>query len=62
MMLLCAAIPAVALPGSIDFGTKLNLFATKASMPDSLFDDYKAGYLKLDINFAYHIIHSDFFS
>lgn len=43
------------LPKNIEFSTKLNLFATKASVPDNFAVEYKANYLKLDIDFAYHI-------
>ncbi len=55
VMLLCTAISAVALPGNVDFDTKLNLFAAKASVPESFLSDYKAAYLKLDVDFAYHV-------
>ena len=54
--LLCMATPAFAfLPNNMEFGTKLNLFAAKANVPDNLLTDYKANYLKFDINFSYHI-------
>lgn len=43
------------LPDNVEFSTKLNLFAAKANVPDTFLPDYKANYLKFDIDFAYHI-------
>lgn len=56
VVLLCVATPAFAvLPNNLELGTKLNLFAAKANVPDNLLTDYKANYLRFDINFAYRI-------
>ncbi|MBO4707404.1 MAG: hypothetical protein J5594_02455 [Elusimicrobiaceae bacterium] len=39
----------------IEFDTKLKLFASKANVPNNFLSDYKAAYLKLDVDFAYHV-------
>ena len=56
VMLSCVAISeAGVLPASMEFGTKLNLFATQASVPDNLLAKYQESYLQFDINFNYHV-------
>jgi len=44
-----------ALPKNMELSTKLNLFATYASVPDSFLTKYKVASAKFDVNFAYHV-------
>lgn len=53
--LLFIAVPAAALPDNVEFGSKLNLLAAYASIPDSFLTKYKVATTRFDVNFAYHI-------
>lgn len=56
VVLLLIAVPssAGALPDNIELGTKLNLFAAYASVPDTFLTDYKVATFRFDVNFVYH--------
>ena len=55
LLFVAGSLSAGTLPDNIEFGTKLNLFTAKASIPSGFLADYKTTYLKLDIDFAYNI-------